>query len=105
MPLHTKLITEWLFKCSFRSEKVFRYPDADYKRPPVPKPDERPVIGLRTTKNLITANALANIHSAPKVPTRNVVDTRNGDKLLLEPSGLEPKYLHKKVNDLSCRGV
>lgn len=83
------------------TERIFRYPDAEHKKPPVPKPDERPVMGLRTTKNLITTNALENIHSAPKVPARNVVDTRHGDKMALEPSGLEPRYLHKKVDRFS----
>lgn len=74
----------------------FQYSDADRKRPPVPKPDEKPIMGLKTTKNFITQNAVENIMSVTKKPEKNYADTRKGDKHPLEPSGLEPHYLHKK---------
>ncbi len=35
--------------------------------------------------------------SVPKKPQKNFVDTRGGDKQPLEPSGMEPKYTHKRV--------
>ena len=44
-------------------------------------------------------NAVHNIVSVPKKPAKIVVDTVGGDKLNLEPSGLEPKFVHKKVNN------
>jgi hypothetical protein len=78
--------------------KPFQYPDGDKRKPPVPKPDEKPVMGLRTNKNFITENAVQNIMSVPKKPEKAYIDTRNGDKHSLIPSGLEPIYLKKKVN-------
>jgi hypothetical protein len=77
-------------------ERRFHYPDADAKRPPVPGRDERPVMGLRTNKDFITENALQNITAVPRKPERISVDTRHGDKMALEPSGLEPRHIHKK---------
>jgi hypothetical protein len=77
-------------------EQKFRYPDADARKPPVPRPDERPVMGLRTTKNYITENAVQNIMSVPRKPEKVYCDTRIGDKHSLIPSGLEPVYIHKK---------
>merc|ERR1712243_124205 len=53
-------------------------------------------MGLKTTKDFITTNAVENIMSVPKKPEKNFVDTRGGDKQPLEPSGLEPRYIHKK---------
>lgn len=68
------------------------------RKPAVPKQDEKPIMGLRTTKNFITQNAVENIMSVPRKPEKNYVDTKKGDKHLLDTSGLEPKYSHKKVN-------
>jgi hypothetical protein len=79
------------------SEKDFKYPDADRKKPLVPAQDEKPVMGLRTTKNFITTNAVENIMSVPKNPEHVYVDTKKGDKHLLDQSGLQPKYVNKKV--------
>ena len=55
-------------------------------------------MGLKTMKNFITTNAVQNITSVPKQPGKIYVDTRRGDKNSLEPSGLEPVYIHKKIN-------
>jgi len=82
---------------SYFPEKKFEYPDADRKRPTVPPKDEKPLMGLRTTKNFITKNAVENIMSVPKKPAKKFVDTRGGDTQNLIPSGLEPTYVHKKV--------
>jgi len=80
--------------------KQFKYPDSEHRKPPVPRPDDRPVMGLRTTKNFVTQNAVDNIMSVARRPDKTYVDTRRGDKHCLIPSGLEPVYTHKKVNPL-----
>jgi len=77
-------------------KKKFEYPDNDRKRPPVPKQQDKPIMGLKTTKNFIKQNAVENIMSVPKKPEKNFVDTRGGDKQPLDPSGLEPVYVHRK---------
>ena len=55
-------------------------------------------MGLKTTKNFITTNAVENITSVPKKPAKKFADTKNGDTHNLIPSGLEPVYVHKKVS-------
>jgi len=74
----------------------FHYPDADRNRPAVPERTDRPLMGLKTTKNFITTNAVENITSVPKKPAKKFADTRNGDTHNLIPSGLEPLHVHKK---------
>jgi len=76
--------------------REFHYPDKDHRKPPVPRPEEKPVMGLRTNKNFITENAVETIMSVPRKPQKVYVDTRRGDKHCLIPSGLEPVYIHKK---------
>lgn len=76
----------------------FHYPDEDRKKPDVPKKEDQPLMGLKTTKNFITTNAVQNITSVPKRPEKIYVDTKKGDKNYLEPSGMEPVYVHKKVS-------
>ena len=79
-------------------ERKFEYADADKKRPPVPTTkDEPPLLGLKTTKNFVTKNAVETIMSVPGIPDKKYADTRIGDTHNLIPSGLEPKYVHKKV--------
>ena len=56
-----------------------------------------PILGLKTTKDFIKLNAVDNIMSVAKKPAKNFVDTKKGDKQPLDTSGLEPKYVHKKV--------
>lgn len=77
-------------------KKPFHYPDEDKKRPPVPSKEDRPIMGIKTTKDFIKQNAVENIMSVPKRPAKNFVDTKKGDTQPLEPSGLEPKYILKK---------
>lgn len=79
------------------SESNFKYPEEN-RRPPVPKQNEKPMMGLKTTKNFITQNAVENIMSVSKKPQKNMVDTRNGHVMPLEESGLEPKYRDRKVS-------
>ncbi|KAL8164732.1 UNVERIFIED_CONTAM: hypothetical protein K2H54_003553 [Gekko kuhli] len=69
------------------------------KKSPVltmPQRMERPIMGLRSRKNFITANAAEAILLVPKKPLRACVDVRKGDKFLIDHSGLVQKYLKKK---------
>ncbi|KAL4228190.1 hypothetical protein ACF0H5_013624 [Mactra antiquata] len=81
-------------------KREFKYPDEERRRPNVPQKDDKPLMGLKTTKNFITTNAVQNITSVPKRPEKVYVDTKKGDKNYLEPSGLEPVFTHKK--DYGC---
>lgn len=98
--VQTNATTEFLKKHEkepqLPEKKEFHYPDEDRKRPTVPKPDDKPLMGLKTTKNFITQNAVSNIMSVPKKPEKNYCDTRIGDKHPLEPSGLDQQFIHKK---------
>ncbi|XP_046545897.1 enkurin-like [Haliotis rubra] len=78
------------------TKQEYNYPDEDRKKPPVPKKDDKPLMGLKTTKNFLTINAVENITSVPKKPEKKFADTRIGDTHTLEPSGLEPHFIHKK---------
>ncbi|KAK2536457.1 hypothetical protein Q9233_003225 [Columba guinea] len=62
----------------------------------VPRRTDRPVMGIQSKKNFINTNAVAAIKGLPKKPQPIYVDRRQGDKYLLEPSGLVPKYIKKK---------
>ena len=77
----------------------FKYSDADKARPPVPKHDEKPLMGLKSNKDFVKTNAVENIMSVPKKPAANFVDTAKGSTHPLEPSGLMPKYTKKKVRE------
>ena len=87
----------FLWKTDLPPDQQFKYPDEDRRRPQVPRRDDKPLMGLKTSKNFITTNAVQNITSVPKQPPKIYVDTRGGNKNLLEPSGLEPVYTNKKV--------
>lgn len=78
------------------AKTAFKYDDDSQKRPPVPRAEDAPVMGIKTNKNFITQNAVSNIMSVPKRPEKNHVDTKKGDKQPLELSGLAPKYVNKK---------
>lgn len=78
------------------SKEEFKYPDEERRRPAVPKKDDTPLMGLKTTKNFISTNAVENITAVPKLPAKKFVDTRHGDSHNLIPSGLEAVYVHKK---------
>lgn len=74
----------------------FKYPDHNTRRPPVPKHDEKPLMGLRSNKDHIKTNAVENIMSVPRKPEKKFADTRAGATHPLDPSGLTPKYVNKK---------
>jgi len=73
----------------------FARPNADQKRPAVPKKDEKPVMGLKSNKNFIHTNAVENIMSVSKKPQPKYVDTPGGTTNHLEDSGLVPKFIKK----------
>jgi len=77
-------------------KEEFKYPDDARKRPQVPKNNDTPLMGLKTTKNFISTNAVENITAVPKLPAKKFVDTKNGDTQNLIPSGYEPVFVHKK---------
>ncbi|XP_048861922.1 enkurin [Brienomyrus brachyistius] len=77
--------------------KLFAYADnGKEKKPQVPSKTDKPLMGIHTQKNFIKNNAMETIAAAPKKPQAICVDTKNGDKQLLESSGLVPKYVKKK---------
>uniref|UniRef100_A0A668A0T0 Enkurin, TRPC channel interacting protein n=1 Tax=Myripristis murdjan TaxID=586833 RepID=A0A668A0T0_9TELE len=63
----------------------------------VPKRMDNPTMGIHTTKNFVKTNALANVMAVPKKVQPTSADTKNGDKQVLENSGLVPKYIKRKV--------
>ncbi|XP_050176644.1 enkurin isoform X1 [Myiozetetes cayanensis] len=88
---------DFLQKHSKEPKLAPRKKEQDGKKEPalsVPGRTYRPVIRIK--KNFININALAVIKGVPKKPRHFCVDSRQGDKYLLEPSGLVPKYIKKK---------
>ncbi|XP_027758868.1 enkurin [Empidonax traillii] len=88
---------DFLQKHSKKPKLAPRKKEQDGKKEPalsVPGRTYRPVIRIK--KNFININALAVIKGVPKKPRHFCVDSRQGDKYLLEPSGLVPKYIKKK---------
>jgi len=67
------------------------------RKPPVPSIRDAPKMGARSEKNFVQTNALDVVMTVPKKPERNIVDDRFGDKFSIDPSGLTPKYILKKV--------
>lgn len=70
------------------------------RKPAVPSIRDTPKMGTRTEKNFIQTNALDVVMTVPKRPERNIVDDRFGDKFPVDPSGLAPRYVLKKVCSL-----
>lgn len=65
---------------------------------PTNKSTDRPLLGVKTTKNFVSQNAIDAIMAVPRKPERNYVDARTGDKFPLDQSGLTPIYVRKKVS-------
>ncbi|XP_072364554.1 enkurin isoform X2 [Scyliorhinus torazame] len=59
-------------------------------------PSDKPMMGLQTKKNFVQANIIDVQMLVPKKPVPILVDTRRGNKMLLEPSGLLPTLLYRK---------
>jgi hypothetical protein len=68
----------------------FAYSGAVDKRPAVPRRTERPVLGLVTSKNFITCNAVENILAVPKK-----TDVRQVSYMNKKGYGKVPTYLEK----------
>lgn len=60
------------------------------KKVPVPKKDEKPIMGLVSDKNFIVSNAVENILMAPNLPAN-----KDKDFLKKKNYGKVPKYLQK----------
>ncbi|NXP45573.1 ENKUR protein, partial [Heliornis fulica] len=89
----------FLKKHSKEPKLLARKEEQDGKKLPalsVPRRTDHPVMGIQSEKNFINANAVAAITELPKKPQPICVDRRQGDKYLLETSGLVPKYIKKK---------
>eukprot|EP00290_Baffinella_frigidus_P003101 CAMPEP_0180171402 /NCGR_PEP_ID=MMETSP0986-20121125/34395_1 /TAXON_ID=697907 /ORGANISM="non described non described, Strain CCMP2293" /LENGTH=237 /DNA_ID=CAMNT_0022123265 /DNA_START=248 /DNA_END=961 /DNA_ORIENTATION=+ len=65
-------------------------------KPTVPRRDEKPVMGLISQKNYITANAVDNILAVPKKP-----QSREVNYLAKQDYGLVPKYLDRVKGQIS----
>merc|ERR1712164_7743 len=68
----------------------FEFTDAVDKKPAVPRRNERPVLGLVTSKNFITCNAVENILAVPKK-----TDVRQVSYVNKKGYGKVPAYLEK----------
>ncbi|KFV89809.1 Enkurin, partial [Eurypyga helias] len=89
----------FLLKHSKNPKLPERKKEQDSKKLPalsVPRRTDHPVMGIQNKKNFINTNAVAAITGLPKKPQPICVDRRQGDKYLLETSGLVPKYIKKK---------
>jgi len=65
------------------------------KKPHVPTRGEKPIMGLRTSKNFITANAVEAILSVPQMPLSNEVDY-----IAKADFGKVPEYLDKVKEEI-----
>lgn len=66
-----------------------------YKKPHVPKKDEKPIHGLVSDKNFIVANAVEAILSAPVLPAQS-----QKDYLKKKNFGKVPNYISKIKNEI-----
>merc|ERR1712227_109116 len=75
--------------------RKFDYTDTNERRPPVPTRDEKPVMGLVTSKNFITCNAVENILAVPKK-----TDVRQVSYMNKKGYGKVPAYLEKVKGEI-----
>ncbi|KAI3379908.1 hypothetical protein SNEBB_006180 [Seison nebaliae] len=85
-----------LNKLSETKKLIVEKQEKEKIKPPVPRKDDQPTMGYKTTKNFISENAVDATMLVAKKPAKNVVDDRKGNKLKLETSGLYPHYIRKK---------
>lgn len=80
-----------------RTFEVVKKPEGDrYNQPrKAPLPSSQAVIPGSTNKDFIKKNAIENITSIPNYPKHITCDTVNGNKNLMENSGLVPKFITK----------
>lgn len=67
------------------------------RKPTVPRADERPLMGLETTKNFVTANAVENILAVAKKPKQPAAPY-----VTKEDYGQVPEYLVKIKDDINA---
>ncbi|GMI08849.1 hypothetical protein TrLO_g10182 [Triparma laevis f. longispina] len=77
-------------------ENKFNYPASKPLKAKVPSKDDRPVVGLFTEKNFVTANAIEAILAVPRIP-----DSAAPDYLRKEDFGKVPKYLGEVQKEIS----
>jgi len=75
--------------------RKFSYRDAGETKPAVPKREEKPVMGLVTSKNFITCNAVENILAVPKK-----TDVRQVSYMNKKGYGKVPAYLEKVKGEI-----
>ena len=68
-----------------------------HRMPPIPKVPDRTCREFIPRKNFIRENINQMIHSLPRCPRRYVVSDRKGNKYLINGSGLQKDFIHKKV--------
>merc|ERR1711907_12549 len=73
----------------------FEFTDAVDKKPAVPRRNERPVLGLVTSKNFMTCNAVENILAVPKK-----TDVRQVSYMNKKGYGKVPAYLEKVKGEI-----
>merc|ERR1711988_1087393 len=75
--------------------RKFDYKDAGERKPSVPSASEKPVMGLVTSKNFITCNAVENILAVPKK-----TDVRQVSYMNKKGYGKVPAYLEKVKGEI-----
>merc|ERR1712159_127192 len=75
--------------------RKFEYKDTIERRPGVPGRDQKPVMGLVTSKNFITCNAVENILAVPKK-----TDVRQVSYMNKKGYGKVPAYLEKVKGEI-----
>lgn len=82
-------------KVPARTTQKSQFKRVGTKKPSIPKRSERPVYGLKTVKNFITANAVETILQIPKVP-----ETIEPDYLKKADYGKPPAYLSQVKEEI-----
>lgn len=79
---------------TLKDPRKFNYGGGKAK-PSVPRREEKPIMGLRTSKNFITANAVEAILSVPQMPRNDEVDYMSKSDF-----GAVPEYLDKVKEEI-----
>ncbi|XP_064188561.1 enkurin-like isoform X1 [Anguilla rostrata] len=83
-------------KASKLSDKITPFKEENLRRMPISTRSDCSWMRTQLRKDYIKSNAIDNILSPPRKPQPSYTLTKNGDKQLLENSGLVPKYVNKK---------
>ncbi|KAJ8396790.1 hypothetical protein AAFF_G00013890 [Aldrovandia affinis] len=78
------------------SDKIVPFSEDSLKRMSISTRTDNSWMQTQSKKDFIKSNAIENILTPPRKPRASYAFTKNGDKQLLEPSGLVPKYVNKK---------